>query len=87
MPLYFQVIVILMAAWAGLVSLGTGRIYYRSGPSEKSLRHRLFGVCLLLVATTLALHWTGALPTAYQFMTPIVVGLLLVLALILAWLS
>lgn len=75
----FKIILVAILAWAALVSLTTGRIYLRSGPTTKGWTPRAFGACLLLAAAVLAVHWMGMLPTALQaFVTPAVVVLLVV---------
>lgn len=80
MSTVFKIILIALLAWAALVSLVTGRIYLRSGPTSKGWMPRTFGACLLLAAAVLAVHWTGMLPTGLQaFVTP-AVFMLLVLA-------
>jgi len=87
MALSFKIIILVMLGWAGLVSLVTGQIYLRTSASKQGPFPRLFGLCLILAGATLGLHWAGVVPAAYQIIPIILTGILLGLALILAWLS
>ena len=80
MGIVFKIILISVLAWAGLVSLATGRIYLRSGATPKGWMPRAFGACLLSAAAVLAFHGTGLLPPSLQSATVPAAVVLLVLA-------
>jgi hypothetical protein len=85
MPSVFKIILIVMFAWAGIVSVFTGEIILRSGSAGTGWIPSLFGVCLLLAAATLALQVAGWVPEPYQTFSSIVSGCLLAIAVVLIW--
>lgn len=76
----FYIIVIAVLAWAGLVSLITGRITLRSGATSKGWMPRAFGACLILAAAVLAARWMGVLPPSLYGGSAYAAGGLIVLA-------
>jgi hypothetical protein len=85
MPTIFKIILIVMFAWAGAVSVFTGEIILRSGPAGSGSIPRLFGACLLLAAATFTLQVAGLVPESYQTFSSIAIGGSLVVAIVLVW--
>jgi hypothetical protein len=87
MNIILKWIIIIMAVWAGLVSLITGRILLRSGSTQKGNRPRIFGAGLLVVALLLMVYWLGWIPIEYQSILQIIIIILLVVTLLFGILS